>query len=223
MATVTSGRTDFTIAGSALVTHVTFTKTPAAADIQTTVGKTPFTDSIAIDGMLYQRLGNGTYGATRFTNIAHLVRTLILAQVAMMPNQRILPKASKKYAPVKPITVTERDSSEDGIAVAQLAMSAYLPAALLQPAIASRATGAKPPIPVTLLCSFAKSTGLPHRCTIGFAGKTFVTLAFSGWNDPANIVAAPAGVPTPPPDAQPMITPMPTMLPSTIHASGSGA
>lgn len=229
MATVTSGRTDLTIAGTPLVTHLTFTKTPLAADIQTTVGKLPFTESIAIDGMFYQRLGNGTYGATRFTNIANLVRTLIITQLAMTPMKHVAMYDPKKYGPIKPVTVTERDITEDGLAVAQLKMSAYVPTAMLQPTAASRAASAKTTTPATLICSFAKGSGLPHRCAIGFAGTTFVTLAFSGWNDPANVVTAPAGVATPPPDAplmspsMPMVTPMPTMLPSTVHAPGAGA
>ena len=67
-------------------------------------------------------------------------------------------------------------------------------------------------VPATMECTYDKSTFRPHTCTIVLqALPTPLHVTYDKWNDPSNVVEAPAGVapPTPAPLRAPAPAPSP--------------
>jgi hypothetical protein len=67
-------------------------------------------------------------------------------------------------------------------------------------------------VPATMECTYDKSTFRPHTCTIVLqALPTPLHVTYDKWNDPSNVVEAPAGVapPTPAPVRAPAPAPSP--------------
>ena len=59
-------------------------------------------------------------------------------------------------------------------------------------------------VPGTMECTYDKATYLPHACTIVIlSAPTPVHVTYDRWNDPANVVQPPPGVPPPTPAPSP--------------------
>ncbi|MEA2721670.1 MAG: hypothetical protein QOJ39_3534, partial [Candidatus Eremiobacteraeota bacterium] len=65
-------------------------------------------------------------------------------------------------------------------------------------------------IPGSMDCTYDKVTYRPRACLVTLQGlKGTVQVTYAGWNDPANVVDAPPGVPPPPPPGAPTAPPSP--------------
>jgi hypothetical protein len=63
-------------------------------------------------------------------------------------------------------------------------------------------------IPGLMECTYDKVTFRPQACSVSLQGlSTPVQVTYAGWNDPANVVEAPPGVPPPPPPGAPTAPP----------------
>jgi hypothetical protein len=64
--------------------------------------------------------------------------------------------------------------------------------------------------PGTMDCTYDKETYRPRACTVTLQGSTTpIQVSYSGWDDAANLVEPPPGVPEPPPSAAPAASPSP--------------
>ncbi len=62
--------------------------------------------------------------------------------------------------------------------------------------------------PGTMDCTYDKETYRPRECTVTLQGSTTpIRVSYSGWDDAANLVEAPPGVPEPPPAPAPSASP----------------
>jgi len=78
-------------------------------------------------------------------------------------------------------------------------------------------------VPATMECTYDKATFRPHACTIVLqALPTPLHVTYDKWDDPSNVVEAPAGVapPTPPPAPVPAAVPVRTPSPAAAPARG---
>ena len=121
------------------------------------------------------------------------------------------PGAAWKSAPIPPVAHVRRN---------RLFMGA--PDSLLQPlpdrsegaatygAFRSEALGNQQR-PGTMDCTYDKETYRPRACTVTLQGSTTpIQVSYSGWDDAANLVEPPPGVPEPPPaSAAPAPSPSP--------------
>jgi len=71
--------------------------------------------------------------------------------------------------------------------------------------------------PGSMDCTYDKATFRPRACTVVLQGSPAqIHVAYSGWDDPANVVEPPPGVPPPPPPTPPP-SPSPSASPRGTH------
>ena len=78
-------------------------------------------------------------------------------------------------------------------------------------------------VPATMECTYDKVTYRPHTCTVVLqALPTPLHVTYDKWNDPSNVVEAPAGVAPPTPAPAPVPATVPVRTPPPFAAPGRG-
>lgn len=138
-------------------------------------------EAIAVGTTTYVRSNGGPWGRSSNAGTAAAARQLVDSLVS-----------STSYT-----ALPER--RENGATVG--AFSAALPASFLPVPlkVATASSSDKTAPPLTVTCTYDKATYLVHTCTMqlpNFPGP--LTMTYSKWNDPANVVDVPAGQPAAP-------------------------
>jgi hypothetical protein len=114
------------------------------------------------------------------------------------------PGAAWKSAPVPPVTHVRRNRLFMGAPDTLLqALPDRSEAGATYGAFRSEAVGNQQR-PGTMDCTYDKDTYRPRECTVTLQGSTTpIHVSYSGWDDAANLVEAPPGVPEPTPAPSP--------------------
>ncbi len=132
------------------------------------------TESVVIGSTSYVRINGGTWLVSKIQNAMDFAKqfaTTLAKQTTYTP----LP-----------------DRQESGVTYG--AFSSTTDSGMM--AAAGTATASS--TPMTMECTYDKVTYLMHVCTLAPPGAPFpMTLTYSAWNDPANVVDVPADAPAP--------------------------